>query len=100
MGIDTGEHHKRTFEDRLIVLLQVAICFLIIFIGAMFAVDAWIKEDIARSKKLQEHFESLATRGQLHHEPTERQLPTWGAEKKSHLVGTGHHSKKVQREGD
>jgi hypothetical protein len=100
MGIIEGAYHKRTFEDRLITVLQVAICAMILFCLAMFAVDAWIKEDIARGKKLQEHFESLATRGQLHYEPTERQLPTWGAEKKSHLVGTGHYSKKVQREGD
>ena len=100
MGIIEGAYHKRTFEDWLIDALKVAICALVIFCLAMFFVDAWIKEDIERGKKLQQHFQQLYSRGELYHEPTERKLPTWGAESKSHLVGHGHHSKKVQREGD
>jgi len=100
MGIIEGAYHKRTFEDRLITALQVAICALILFCIAMVAVDAWIAEDNARVLKLQQHFQQLYSRGELYHEPTERKLPTWGAEKKEHLIGTGHYSKKVQREGD
>ena len=100
MGISEGAYHKRTIEDYLITALQVAICALILFCIAMVAVDAWVAEDNARALKLQQHFQQLGARGQIYSEPTERKLPTWGAEKKSHLVGTGHHSKKVQREGD
>jgi len=100
MGIIEGVHHRRTCEDWLIDSLKVAIIALILFCLAMLAINLWIAEDNERIKKLNQHFYSLSTRGQLYSEPTERQLPTWGAEKKSHLVGTGHHSKKVQREGD
>ena len=55
MNISHGIHHKRTLEDIIITGLQVAIVFLIVTIGAMFAVDAWIKEDINRVAKLKEH---------------------------------------------
>ena len=55
MNLNYGIHHKRTLEDVIIIGLQVAIVFLIVTIGAMFAVDAWIKEDINRVAKLKEH---------------------------------------------
>ena len=100
MGIIEGVHHRRTFEDWLIDALKVAIVTLILFCIIMLAINVWIAEDNERVKKLTQNFYSLSTRGQLHYEPTERKLPTWGAEKKEHLIGTGHYSKKVQREGD
>ena len=55
MNITHGIHHKNTLEDILIIGLQVAIVALVVTIGAMFAVDAWIKEDIARVEKLKQH---------------------------------------------
>jgi len=100
MGIIEGVHYRRTFEDWLIDALKVAIVALILFCVAILATNIWIAEDNERIKKLNQHFYSLSTRGQLCSEPTERKLPTWGAEKKSHLVGTGRYSQKVEREGD
>lgn len=100
MHLIHGAHHRRTFEDWLIDALKVAIVGLILFCILMLAINLWIAEDNERVKELNQHLYSLSTRGQLHYEPTERKLPTWGAEKKSHLVGTGHYSQKVQREGD
>ena len=100
MNLVHGIHHCRTCEDWLIDALKVAIVALILFCIIMLAINLWIAEDNERVKKLNQHFYSLSTRGELYHEPTERQLPTWGAESKSHLVGIGRHSKKVQREGD
>jgi len=95
MGIIEGVHYRRTFEDWLIDALKVAIVALILFCVAMLAINVWIAEDNERVKKLTQHFYSLSTRGELYYEPTD-----WGAEKKEHLIGTGHYSKKVQREGD
>ena len=55
MNLTHGIHHKRTLEDIIIIGLQVAIVAFVVTIGAMFAVDAWIKEDINRVEKLREH---------------------------------------------
>ena len=60
MNIVKGIHHKRTIEDVIIITLQVAICAMIIGIGAMFAVDAWVKEDIARVDRLKQHIYDVA----------------------------------------
>lgn len=80
MNLRQGRFHKHTIEDRLIIVLQVAICALVLFCLAMVAVDAWIAEDNARVLKLQQHFQQLYSRGELYHEPTERKLPTWERE--------------------
>ena len=62
MNIVKGIHHQPTLEDRIILCLQWAICCLVIFILAMFAVDAWIAEDNARVVKLQQHLYDIAFR--------------------------------------
>lgn len=56
MNIVKGIHHKRTIEDILISILQVAIVATIIGIIALVAADAWMREDIARVDKLKRHF--------------------------------------------
>lgn len=56
MNIVKGIHHKRTLEDILISLFQVAIVATIIGIVALVAADAWMREDIARVEKLKRHF--------------------------------------------
>ena len=60
MNLIHGIHHKRTFEDILISVFQVAIVATIIGIVALVAVDAWMKEDIARVEKLKKHFYDVA----------------------------------------
>jgi hypothetical protein len=65
MNITQGQFHKPTLEDRIILCLQWAICFLVIFIIAMFAVDALIIEDDARISKLNQHLYDIA----LRHDP-------------------------------
>lgn len=56
MNITKGQFHKRTLEDHLITAFQVVIVALIIFVGALFGVNAWMREDIARVAKLKQHF--------------------------------------------
>lgn len=51
-----GIHHKRSIEDILISVFQVTIVTLILSIVALVAVDAFVKEDIARVEKLRRHF--------------------------------------------
>ena len=65
MNLVKGIHHKPTLEDRLILCLQWAICFLVIFIIAMFAVDALISEEDSRVARLQQHLYDIA----LRHDP-------------------------------
>ena len=65
MNIVKGIHHKTTIEDRLILCLQWAICCLVIFIIAMFAVDALIAEEDSRVARLQQHLYDIA----LRHDP-------------------------------
>ena len=47
-------------EDLLVVFFQFAIVATIIGIGAMWAADAWMREDVARVEKLKQHFYDLA----------------------------------------
>jgi hypothetical protein len=65
MNIRQGIHHKPTLEDRIILCLQWAICCLVIFIIAMFAVDALIAEEDSRVARLQQHLYDIA----LRHDP-------------------------------
>ena len=65
MNITQGRFHKPTLEDRIILCLQWAICFLVIFILAMFAVDALIAEEDSRVARLQQHLYDIA----LRHDP-------------------------------
>jgi hypothetical protein len=51
---------KFNLEDFLIAFFQFAIVAIIIGFVAMVAVDAFIKEDIARVDKLQKHFYDVA----------------------------------------
>jgi hypothetical protein len=51
---------KFNLEDFLIGFLQVAIVATIIGIGAMWAADAWMREDIARVEKLKQHLYDVA----------------------------------------
>ena len=60
MNLIHGIHHKRTLEDILISVFQVAIVATIIGIVALVAVDAWVEEDILRVQKLKQHFYDLA----------------------------------------
>jgi hypothetical protein len=60
MNIRHGIHHKRTLEDILISVFQVAIVATIIGIVALVAADAWMKEDIARVEKLKQHIYDVA----------------------------------------
>jgi hypothetical protein len=62
MNIKQGIHHKPTLEDRIILLLQWAICALVIFILAGAGINAWIIEDDARIAKLQQHLYDIALR--------------------------------------
>jgi hypothetical protein len=60
MNLVHGIHHKRSLEDILISVMQGAIVTLILFIVALVAADAWIKEDIARVEKLKQHLYEVA----------------------------------------
>ena len=60
MNLIHGIHHKRTLEDILISVFQVAIVTMILFIVALVAADAWMKEDIARVAKLKQHVYEVA----------------------------------------
>ena len=60
MNLIHGIHHKRTLEDILISVFQVAIVTMILFIVALVAVDAWVAEDNARVVNLQKHFYDVA----------------------------------------
>ena len=60
MNLVHGIHHKRTLEDILISVFQVAIVTLILFIVAMVAVDAYIADEDARIAKLKQHIYDVA----------------------------------------
>jgi hypothetical protein len=60
MNLVHGIHHKRSLEDILISVMQGAIVTLILFIVALVAADAWIKEDVARVEKLKQHIYDVA----------------------------------------
>ena len=60
MNLVHGIHHKRTLEDILISVFQVAIVATIIGIVALVGVNAWILEDTARVHKLKQHIYDVA----------------------------------------
>jgi hypothetical protein len=60
MNITQGQFHKPTWEDRIILCLQWAICALVIFILAGAGVNAWIIEDDVRIAKLKQHLWDVA----------------------------------------
>ena len=60
MNLIQGIHHKRSLEDILISVFQVAIVATTIGIVALVAADAWMKEDVARVEKLKQHVYDVA----------------------------------------
>ena len=60
MNLKQGQFHRRTGLDYAILLVQVAICAVVIGTVAYYFADAWVREDTARVSKLQKHLYEVA----------------------------------------
>jgi uncharacterized membrane protein len=60
MNLVHGIHHKRTGLDYAIIMVQVAICAVVIGTVAFYFAEAWIAEDTARVEKLAQHIYDVA----------------------------------------
>ena len=60
MNLVHGIHHKRTGLDYAIIIVQVAICAVVIGTVAYYFADAYVREDTARVEKLAQHIYDVA----------------------------------------
>jgi len=60
MNLIHGIHHKRTGLDYAIILVQVAICAVVIGTVAYYFADAFVREDTARVENLARHIYDVA----------------------------------------
>ena len=60
MNLVHGIHHKRTGLDYAIIMVQVAICAVVIGTVAYYFADAWVVEDTARVEKMAQHIYDVA----------------------------------------